>query len=61
VCADYIIRAASYKNIKLVLALGNTWKAYRSPEDLLRMAGVDPGNTDLLGMYRSDQFEEFYR
>ncbi|KAG1653551.1 hypothetical protein FOA52_003754 [Chlamydomonas sp. UWO 241] len=58
---DYIIRAASYKNIKLVLALGNTWKAYRSPEDMLRMAGVDPDQTDLLGMYRSDKFEEFYR
>ncbi|KAG1668430.1 hypothetical protein FOA52_015960 [Chlamydomonas sp. UWO 241] len=57
---DYIIRAASYKNIKLVLALGNTWKAYRSPEDMLRMAGVDPDQTDLLGMYRSREFEDFY-
>ncbi|KAG1665595.1 hypothetical protein FOA52_003242 [Chlamydomonas sp. UWO 241] len=58
---DYIVRAASFKNIKLVLALGNTWKAYRSPEDLLRMAGVNPNQTDLLGMYRSDRFEQFYR
>ncbi|KAG1681515.1 hypothetical protein FOA52_014021 [Chlamydomonas sp. UWO 241] len=58
---DYIIRAASYKNIKLVLALGNTWKAYRSPEDMLRMSGVNPDQTDLLGLYRSEKFEEFYR
>lgn len=29
-------------NIKLVLALGNTWAAYRSPQDFMRMAGLDP-------------------
>lgn len=34
---DYIIKSASENNIKLIIALGNTWSAYRSPEDMMRM------------------------
>lgn len=39
---DYIVASAGKHNIRLVLALGNTWEAYRSPKDFMRMAGVDP-------------------
>ncbi len=43
---DYIIDSAGRHNIKLILALGNTWAAYRSPQDFMRMAGVNPGAYD---------------
>ncbi len=45
---DLIISLARKHGLKLVLALGNFWEAYRSPEDWMIMAGVDPGNIELL-------------
>ncbi|PNH11950.1 Mannan endo-1,4-beta-mannosidase 1 [Tetrabaena socialis] len=58
---DYIVDSAGRHNIRLILALGNTWTAYRSPQDYLRMAGVDPATTDLLGFYNSSQLRHFYK
>ncbi|GLC47404.1 hypothetical protein PLESTB_001960300 [Pleodorina starrii] len=58
---DYIVDSAGRHNIKLVLALGNIWKAYRSPEDFMSMAGVDPAGKTLLDFYNSSQVLHLYR
>ncbi|EFJ48391.1 hypothetical protein VOLCADRAFT_117611, partial [Volvox carteri f. nagariensis] len=58
---DYIIDSAGRHNIKLILTLGNTWTAYRSPQDFMRMAGIDPVGKDLLDFYNSPEVLHFYR
>ncbi|KAG2426900.1 hypothetical protein HXX76_012687 [Chlamydomonas incerta] len=58
---DYIVDAAGRHNIRLILALGNTWTAYRSPQDYMRLAGVDPAGKDLLDFYSLEQVRHFYR
>lgn len=57
---DYIIKAAGQNGIRLVMALGNTWSAYRSPEDFMRMAGIDPAGKTLLQWYQSDAVKAVY-
>ncbi|KXZ42518.1 hypothetical protein GPECTOR_139g674 [Gonium pectorale] len=58
---DYIVDSAGRHNIRLILALGNTWSAYRSPQDYMQMAGVDPTGKDLLDFYGSAEVRNFYR
>ncbi|PNW86843.1 hypothetical protein CHLRE_02g098000v5 [Chlamydomonas reinhardtii] len=58
---DYIVDSAGRHNIRLIVALGNTWTAYRSPQDYMRMAGVDPAGKDLLDFYSSEHVRHFYR
>ncbi|KXZ42513.1 hypothetical protein GPECTOR_139g669 [Gonium pectorale] len=58
---DYIVDSAGRHNIRLILALGNTWSAYRSPQDYMQMAGVDPAGKDLLDFYGSAEVRHFYR
>ena len=48
---DKIIAAAGRHNIRLILALGNSWQSYRSPEDWLLMAGLSLQNKTLLDFY----------
>ncbi|KAL6746884.1 glycoside hydrolase superfamily [Haematococcus lacustris] len=58
---DYIINSAGSHKIKLILALGNTWTAYRSPEDFFLMAGVNPANKTLLDWYGSRPLRDLYK
>ncbi|GFR39986.1 hypothetical protein Agub_g519 [Astrephomene gubernaculifera] len=58
---DYIVDSAGRHNVKLILALGNTWAAYRSPQDFMSMAGINPAGKDLLDFYRSSNVRHFYR
>ncbi|GLC47584.1 hypothetical protein PLESTB_000004000 [Pleodorina starrii] len=58
---DYIVDSAGRHNIKLILALGNTWTAYRSPQDFMSIAGVNPAGKTLLDFYNSSQVLHLYR
>ncbi|KAL6755973.1 glycoside hydrolase superfamily [Haematococcus lacustris] len=58
---DYIINSAAQHNIRLIIALGNTWSAYRSPEDFFHIAGVDPTNKTLLDWYGSRALRDLYK
>lgn len=43
---DYVVWAAKVKGIKLVLALGNFWSAYKGPEEFLAQATRPAGNAE---------------
>eukprot|EP00798_Chlamydomonas_sp_ICE-L_P026184 gene26184-11910_t len=58
---DYVVDSADRHGVRLVIALGNTWRAYRSPEDWMKMAGRDPDKTTILDFYEDDKVKLIYQ
>ncbi|MEW5311635.1 MAG: hypothetical protein WDW38_003333 [Sanguina aurantia] len=58
---DYIVDSAARHGIYLVIALGNMWASYRSPEDFMSMAGVSPAGKTILDFYTDPAVRQVYR
>ncbi|PNH10658.1 Mannan endo-1,4-beta-mannosidase 1 [Tetrabaena socialis] len=58
---DFIVDSAGRKGIKLILAFGGIWAAYRTPVDFMTMAGIDADGKDLLYFYGSPELRAFYK
>ncbi|KAF5838739.1 glycoside hydrolase superfamily [Dunaliella salina] len=58
---DFIISSAGKHDIRLIIALSNFWEAYRSPEELMSLAGEEVEGKDVLDYYRSSKVKQFLK
>lgn len=55
---DLVVSAAAKHGLRLVLALGNLWPAYRGPEDFLRWATGSIDGKDIIDFYHDSPTKE---
>ncbi|MEW5303710.1 MAG: hypothetical protein WDW36_006376 [Sanguina aurantia] len=58
---DYVIYAAGRSNIKMILALGNLWSAYKGPEDFLVYATGSKQGKTVLDFYASPATRQLFK
>lgn len=58
---DYMIAAAGQRNIKLILALGNLWNAYKGPEHFVEYATGSSEGKNVLHFYGDRATRDFYK
>jgi endo-1,4-beta-mannosidase len=57
---DFIVYCARVHGIRLILALGNFWHAYKSPEEFVDYA-MGSGGHDILDFYREPAVRQLFR